>query len=136
MDSIGGFMGAWNYFQRPAAGLTLTVIEPGALTLEFETERVAIAQAGSTEIVITNFRPAGGVPPRVRLTNAPAGLSHETALDDHGNVVVRLRAAEDLPKKPIEDLYIELDGGGRILSTRPFKVAVFAKEREAITSPQ
>jgi hypothetical protein len=136
LDSIGGFLGAWNYFQRPGAETTLTVVEPGGLTLEFDAERVAVPQAGSTELVLTNYRPADAARARVRLTNAPAGLRHDVAVTESGHLRVRLHAAEELPLKTLEGVYVEVETGSRTLSTRPFSIAVLARERERLTGRQ
>ena len=137
MDSMGGLMGSWNYFNLPGAETMLTVIDPGGMTLELEKDKVSIAQGGSTEIIITNWRKKDDDPlPKIRMVHVPEGLRHEVSIGEKGNLLVTLRAGEDLPIKPIEDVYIEIELGNRIVSTRPFNITVFAKEKEGLTAGQ
>ena len=87
----------------------------------------------AAEIVIKNL-PAGDVSPAsVRLVNVPAAIQYTSAATDTGSLAIKLQAAKELPVKPIEDVFIEINTGSRIVSSRRFTISVFAKENESAT---
>jgi hypothetical protein len=133
MDSIGGVMGSWNYLNLPGAETVLTVIDPGGITLEMEKEKVTIAQGGTAEIVIKNLSAGDVSPDSLRLVNVPAAIQYSSSATDSGMLSIKLQAAKELPVKPIEDVFVEVNLANRIISSRRFMISVFAKENESAT---
>ena len=133
MDVMGGITELYNFLHRPAPQTTLTVIEPGGLTVELDLKKdqVDVMQGGTSAVVIKNRLPIRtGQSPKVWLTNAPDGLRAQPGFDSEGNLQIDFRAAEDLPAESSKDVYLEVALGNRIVSTRPFTVQVFAKEEK------
>ncbi|MBM3801359.1 MAG: hypothetical protein FJW26_03505 [Acidimicrobiia bacterium] len=128
-ETIGGLMGAYNYFHRPAAGTALTVVDHKVVTLELKQERIQIAQGGSSVIDLSNrLRKVEGQQPSIQLLNVPEGLSYEPSCSASGEVSIRLRASIQLPAKPIADVYVEAVQGPYKVSSRPFVVSVVPKQ--------
>lgn len=131
MDTMGGITELYNFLHRPAPPTTLSVVEPGILTVELDIQdnKVSIAQGGSLTLEIKNRFP-GGIreAPKVWLTNAPDGLEAQMVADPEGSWGVGLSAATGLPVESVEDVYLELDTGDRIVSTRPFTIDVLENE--------
>ena len=131
MDTMGSFAQFFNFLHRPAAETALTVVEPGMVTLELDVEdgEVDIAQGGSTSIKINNLTTTGEPLPNAWLINVPEGLRAEVQSTQDAGLTLALVASEDLPLKPIKEAYVEVDLGNRIVSTRPFTIEVFEKEK-------
>jgi len=128
-DTIGGLMGEYNYFHRPAAGTALSVVEPGALTLQLKQETIRIAQGGSAIIDLENsLARTERQLPSIQLLNLPEGLNYDLHPAENGDVSIELRASTQLPVKPINDVYVEATLGHRRISSRPFVVSVSPKE--------
>jgi len=128
-DTIGGLMGEYNYFHRPAAGTALSVVEPGALTLQLKQETIRIAQGGSAIIDLENsLARTERQLPSIQLLNLPEGLNYDLHPAENGDVSIELRASTQLPGKPINDVYVEAILGHRRISSRPFVVSVSPKE--------
>lgn len=129
LETIGGLMGAYNYFHRPAAGTALSVVEPGAVTLELTQERIQIAQGGSAMIGLkSKLSRIERQLPAIQVLNLPEGLSYELHWADNGELSIQLRASAQLPVKPVNDVYVEAALGHRRVSSRPFVVSVSPKE--------
>jgi hypothetical protein len=128
-ETIGGLMGAYNYFHRPAAGTALTVVDHKVVTLELKQERVQIAQGGSAVIDLRDkLARLEGQTPSVRVLNIPEGLSYKPSCSDTGEVSIRLEASRQLPAKPIADVYVEAAHGPYKVSSRPFVVSVVPRQ--------
>ena len=131
MDTMGSFAQVFNFMHRPVAETALTVVEPGVVTLELDVknDQVDIAQGGSAAVKVKNLPATGVQSPKVWLTNAPEDLRAELQSTPDAELTLTLLASEDLPLKLIEDAYLEVDLGNRIVSTRPFTIEVFEKEK-------
>jgi hypothetical protein len=122
-------MGEYNYFHRPAAGTALSVVEPGAVTLELKQEKIQIAQGGSARIDLkSRLSRFERQLPSIQLLNLPEGLNYELQWAENGDVSIILRASTQLPVKPIDDVYVQAALGHRVVSSRPFAVSVVPKE--------
>ena len=133
MDVMGGITELYNFLHRPAPETTLTVIEPGALTVELDLKegKLEVVQGGSSAVAIKSRLPiAIGQRPNVWLTNAPDGLRAHAESDSEGEFRIGFRAGEDVPAESAGDVYLEVDLGNRIVSTRPFTVQVLEKEEK------
>ena len=129
LNAIGGLMGAYNYFHRPAAGTVLSVVEHEAVTLELKDERIQIAQGGSATIDLKSRLLRGeSSRPSIQMLNLPDGLKYELNWDSSGDVSIRLQASTQLPVKPISDVYLEAALGHHRVSSRPFVISVKPKE--------
>ena len=131
MDSMGGITELYNFPGRPVAETALTVIEPGAVTVELDAkeDKVVVMQGETSLVGIKNRLPlATDLKPSVWLTNAPEGLSAHLESDPEGNLLVGFRAAEGAGIESAENVYVELDVGRRIVSSRSVTVQVVAKE--------
>ena len=131
MDIMGGITELYNFLHRPAPETTLTVVEPGAITVELDIveNKVEVVQGESSAVAIKNRLPIGtDQRPAVWLTNAPDGLTARIESDSERELRVGFRAAEDVPAESAKDVYLEVDLGNRIVSTRPFTIQVVEKE--------
>lgn len=131
MDSMGGITELYNFPGRPVAETALTVIEPGAVTVELDAkEDKVVVMRGETSLVgIKNRIPVeAGDKPSVWLTNAPEGVSAQLESDPEGNLLVGFRAAEETGIESTGNVYVELDVGRRVVSSHRFTVQVVARE--------
>ena len=127
MDTMGGITELYNFLHRPAPPTTLSVVEPGMLTVELDIQdnKVSIAQGGLLTVAIKNPFPGGRKQDsKVWLTNAPDGLTARVVAGPKGVLGVGMSAAADLPAGSVENVYLELHTGNRIVSTRPFTIEV------------
>lgn len=131
LDTIGGLMGAYNYFHRPAAGTALSVVDHEAVTLELKEERIQIAQGGSVKFGLKGRLPQDKTQlPSVQVLNIPEGLNYEVNRGGNGDVTIELQASTQLPVKPISDVYLEAVVGHHRVSSRPFIISVLPKQEE------
>jgi len=131
LDTIGGLMGAYNYFHRPAAGTVLSVTEHEPVTLELKEERIQISQGGSSTIHLTRRLPKGeSQTPSIQVLNIPEHLKYEFNWESNGDISIKLQASAQLPAKPISDVYVEAEVGHHKVSTRPFVISVMRQEEE------
>ncbi len=131
MDSMGGITELYNFPGRPVAETALTVIEPGAVTVELDAkeDKVVVMQGETSLVGIKNRLPVGaGDKPSVWLTNAPEGVSAHLDSDPEGNLLVGFRAAEETGIESTENVYVEFDVGRRVVSSHRFTVQVVARE--------
>lgn len=131
MDSMGGITELYNFPCRPAAETALTVIEPGAVTVELDAkgDKVVVMQGETSLVGIKNrFSLAPDLKPSVWLTNAPEGVSAHLESDPEGNLFVGFRATEETGIESAENVYVEFDVGRRVVSSHRFTVQVVARE--------
>ncbi len=131
MDSMGGITELYNFPGRPVAETALTVIEPGAVTVELDAKegKVVVMQGETSLVGIKNRLPVGaGDKPSVWLTNAPEGVSAHLDSDPEGNLLVGFRAAGETGIESAENVYVEFDVGRRVVSSHRFTVQVVARE--------
>lgn len=131
MDSMGGITELYNFPCRPVAETALTVIEPGAVTVELDAkeDKVVVMQGETSLVGIKNrISQATDMKPSVWLTNAPEGVSAHLESDPEGNLLVGIRAAEETGIESTENVYVELDIGRRVVSSHRFTVKVVARE--------
>lgn len=131
MDSMGGITELYNFPCRPVAETALTVIEPGAVTVELDAkkDKVVVMQGETSLVGIKNrISLATDLKPSVWLTNAPEGVSAHLESDPEGNLLVGFRAAEETAIESAENVYVELDVGRRVVSSHRFTVQVVARE--------
>ena len=131
MDTMGGITELYNFLHRPVPETTLTVIEPGAVTvdLDLKEDKVQVMQGETSLVGIRNRLPVGaGEKPSVWLTNAPEGLSARLESDPEGKLLVGIQAAEEAGIESAKDVYVEFDVGRRVVSSRRLTVQIIARE--------